>query len=251
MDATIANLQPTYIHYSVDGKFVGKVDKVDTTKVGTYKVVYEYTDAAGNKGIDASDERHEYVIRLVTVQDTTKPLLKLNGDKKITLEAGIDTYKELGATMIDNVDATIANLQPTYIHYSVDGKFVGKVDKVDTTKLGTYKVVYEYTDKAGNKGVDALDLRHEYLMRTVIVKDTIAPTAEVSFETTEPTDKLFVTVKFSEKINEGTLPQGFYAVAGEANTYKKAYYSNKEHSFTVKDLAGNDGNVKFEITNIQ
>ena len=251
VDATIANLQPTYIHYSVDGKFVGKVDKVDTTKVGTYKVVYEYTDAAGNKGIDASDERHEYVIRLVTVQDTTKPLLKLNGDKKITLEAGIDTYKELGATMIDNVDATIANLQPTYIHYSVDGKFVGKVDKVDTTKLGTYKVVYEYTDKAGNKGVDALDLRHEYLMRTVIVKDTIAPTAEVSFETTEPTDKLFVTVKFSEKINEGTLPQGFYAVAGEANTYKKAYYSNKEHSFTVKDLAGNDGNVKFEITNIQ
>ena len=329
VDATIDNLQPAYINYSVDGKFVGEVDAVDTTKVGTYKVVYEYTDAAGNKGVDASDTRHEYVIRIVTVQDTTKPLLKLNGDKKITLEAGIDTYEELGTTMIDNVDPVITNLQPAYINYSVDGRFVGKVDAVETTKVGTYKVVYEYTDAAGNKGIDALDLRHEYVMRTVIVQDTIAPTATVEYSTTELTNravmvtltasepitldesagtwidkgnnvyqksypvnneqeikfkdlagnegsvtvkitnidkvaptatveystteitnKLFVTVKFSEKINEETLPQGFYAVDGEENTYKKAYYSNKDYSFTVKDLAGNEGLVNFTITNI-
>ena len=86
---------------------------------------------------------------------------------------------------------------------------------------------------------------------TITNIDRVAPTAEVSFDTTEPTNKLFVTVKFSEKINEETLPQGFYAVDGEENTYKKAYYSNKEYSFTVKDIAGNEGNVMFEITNIQ
>ena len=250
VDETITALQPSYIHYSVNGKFIGKVDKVDTKKLGTYKVVYEYTDEAGNKGIDAADARHEYVIRTVEVVDTTAPLLKLNGDKNITLEAGIDTYKELGATVIDNVDETITDLQPSYINYSVNGNFVGKVDKVDTTKLGTYKVVYEYTDVAGNKGVDALDLRHEYVIRTIIVQDTIIPTAEVSFSTTEPTNKLFVILKFSEKIDETTLPQGFYSVAGQENTYSKAYYSNKEHTVTFKDMAGNEGSVTFTITNI-
>ena len=249
VDATIDNLQPAYINYSVDGKFVGKVDAVDTTKVGTYKVVYEYTDTAGNKGVDASDTRHEYVIRIVTVQDTTKPLLKLNGDKKITLEAGIDTYEELGTTMIDNVDPVITNLQPAYINYSVDGKFVGKVDAVDTTKVGTYKVVYEYTDAAGNKGIDALDLRHEYVMRTVIVQDTIAPTATVEYSTTEITNRaVMVTLTASEPI---TLDEsaGTWIDKGN-NVYQKSYPVNNEQEIKFKDLAGNEGSVTVKITNI-
>ena len=51
------------------------------------------------------------------IMDWTAPTIKINGEKEITLEAGSDTYKELGATVIDNFDATIDNLQPDLIHY--------------------------------------------------------------------------------------------------------------------------------------
>jgi hypothetical protein len=47
------------------------------------------------------------------------------------------------------------------------------------------------------------------------------------------------------------LSQGFYAVSWEENTYKKAYFSNKTYTVTVKDLVGNEGTVNFTITNIQ
>ena len=140
---------------------------------GEYKLQYVTEDQAGNKA---------YNDIFITVVDTTAPVITLNGESEITIEAGIDAYTELGAKVTDNVDATIENLQPTKINYSVNGEYVGEVDFVDIKKVGTYKVVYTYTDKAGNVGVDTTSKKHEYLIRVVNVVDTTSPVLALNGE---------------------------------------------------------------------
>ncbi len=167
-------VEPEFIHYSVNGKYVGSVDKVDLTKVGTYKIQYSCTDKAGNACEDAKRSDHKYVLRVVNVVDTTAPKLALNGSSNITLEAGVDTYTELNATATDILDGTWT-VEPEFIHYSVNGKYVGSVNKVDLTKAGTYKIQYSCTDKAGNVCEDAKRSDHKYVLRVVNVVDTTAP----------------------------------------------------------------------------
>ena len=108
---------------------------VDVNTVGTYIITYSATDTAGNTGT---------ATRTVTVEDTTAPVVTLNGSSSITVE--LDTvYNELGATSDDN-EATI----------NIGG------DIVDTNIAGTYTVVYSATDSAGNIGTAS---------RTVTVKN--------------------------------------------------------------------------------
>ena len=80
--------------------------------------------------------------------DTEKPKITLFGDSTITLEVG-DSYKELGAMAIDNIDKDISN------KIKISGE-------VDTTKVGTYKVKYTVSDSSNNKSS---------ITRTVIVKE--------------------------------------------------------------------------------
>ena len=110
-------------------------------------------------------------MRTVIVTDLSAPKLYLNGDAKMTIEAGSD-YFDFGAYADDNFDNIVKLSAPSYIHYTDENGTLSKVDKVDTTKLGTYKIVYEYTDNHGNVGVDANRTDHEYVMRTVIVKSS-------------------------------------------------------------------------------
>jgi hypothetical protein len=64
---------------------------------GTYTIEYDYTDSNGNPATT--------VTRTVIVEDTTNPIITLNGSSSITLEAG-DSYSELGAEWSDVVDGT-------------------------------------------------------------------------------------------------------------------------------------------------
>lgn len=81
-------------------------------------------------------------------KDTEKPKLTLFGDETMTLYVG-DTYRELKAMAIDNVDEDLTD------KIKINGK-------VDTTKVGTYKIKYTVTDSSGNKATKT---------RTVIVKE--------------------------------------------------------------------------------
>ncbi len=109
--------------------------KVDTDKAGTYTITYTAIDAAGNKAS---------VVRTIVVEDTEKPVIRLNGDIHLRLTVG-ESYNEPGATASDNVDGTI------------DAVISGQVD---TSKIGTYVITYRATDQAGNTAE---------LTRTVIV----------------------------------------------------------------------------------
>jgi uncharacterized protein YjbI with pentapeptide repeats len=136
---------PTLLDATVGG------DTVDPNEVGIYVVTYNATDASGNDAIQ--------VTRTVNVVDTIAPVITLNGDASVTLEAGLDGYTELGATVSDAGD-------PTLVDVTVGG------DTVDPNEVGTYVVTYDATDASGNAALQVI--------RTVTVEDTIAPIITVN-----------------------------------------------------------------------
>lgn len=99
----------------------------DPEVAGIYVVTYR---------MSLSDVRDEYLYRVIHVEDTTPPTLKLKGQEEITLKKG-DKYTEEGVDVSDNYDKEIKNKVET------EGE-------VDTSKLGEYEIVYEVTDSAGN-----------------------------------------------------------------------------------------------------
>jgi hypothetical protein len=112
--------------------------------LGEHLIILEVTDRA------CAFDTNEVVI---TVEDTTAPLLTLNGAETVILECGMDSYVEEGATATDNCEEDVA--------------VVTGGDVVDTLECGTYVVTYDVTDSSGNSG--------EQVIRMVVVEDTMPP----------------------------------------------------------------------------
>ncbi|MEI7688812.1 MAG: immunoglobulin-like domain-containing protein [Candidatus Nomurabacteria bacterium] len=87
------------------------------------------------------------------VVDTIPPVISLVGDVSISINVG-DTYKDAGATAIDETDGGITSS-------------IVIVNNVDTTKAGDYTVTYDVKDKALNSAME--------VVRKVIVKDIVVP----------------------------------------------------------------------------
>ncbi|MDB4554076.1 DUF5011 domain-containing protein, partial [Akkermansiaceae bacterium] len=115
---------------------------VNMSALDSYSVIYSATDSSGNVA--------DVVTRMVTVVDTTPPVITLIGEAVVTIEMG-GTYTEQGATFLDNYDTELT----TTIE-----------DDVDTSVVGSYEVIYSATDDFENK---------ETATRTVNVEDTTAP----------------------------------------------------------------------------
>lgn len=107
----------------IDFKNIKISGEVDTKKVGTYKINYQYF--------------YSNIKRTVKVVDKIKPVIKLKGNVEITLAIG-GTYKEPGYEAFDNYDGDLT-------------KKVVVTNNIDTTKAGIYDVIYEVTDSSGNK----------------------------------------------------------------------------------------------------
>ena len=117
-----------------DGDLTDKIEvvknDVDTTKPGTYEVVYKVTDSKG-----ASKKK--------TIKVTVNPKMEMLNevpsisadDKTLTVGDKFDVKKDVTATDKEDGDLT-------------DKIEVVKND-VDTTKPGTYEVVYKVTDSKG------------------------------------------------------------------------------------------------------
>ena len=222
-------IKPDFINYSVDGVFKRKVDSVDTSKPGLYKVHYSCTDKAGNVCVDANRNDHNYVLRIVEVKDTIAPTIVLNGESSIVLEANVDKYTELGAKVTDILDGEW-EIKPDFINYSVDGVFKGEVDSVDTSKPGLYKVHYSCTDKAGNVCVDANRKDHNYVLRIVEVKDTTPP---------EPTTVEILTLKAfqgnTEYANNGKEIRVFLTFKEELLSKRNSTWGTHFGTFNVNN----------------
>lgn len=97
--------------------------KVDTNTIGTYEITYKL-----NKVVKK---------RVITVieKGTGKTFIHLTGDNPVVLSVG-DTYKELGYKAIDSVDSDITSK-------------VKVTNNVDTSKAGTYRIIYTVTNSSG------------------------------------------------------------------------------------------------------
>ena len=88
-------------------------------------------------------------VRTVIVKDTTAPVITANG-KSQTLKVG-DTYTELGATLTDNAYIDADDYEITIHFYDENGKLVyPSPSKVDTSKVGEYRIAYTAKDSSGN-----------------------------------------------------------------------------------------------------
>ncbi|GAB3794145.1 immunoglobulin-like domain-containing protein [Virgibacillus kimchii] len=118
---------------NVDGDLTDAIEidgEVHTDVPGEYIVTYTVSDAAGNNA---------EVKRTVVVVDTEAPVITLNGDEELQLEAG-EEYVEPGATAEDIVDGDLTE----QITISSD---------VNTEKAGEYMVTYSVSDTAGNEAI--------------------------------------------------------------------------------------------------
>ncbi len=110
--------------------YVSVKGKVDTKKIGTYKITY----VIRKKGIGKS--LYKNVIREVKVVDEEKPVITLKGDSKISLTVG-DEYKEPGYLATDNYDGDITDK-------------VIVTNNINKDKKGEYEVLYKVSDSSDN-----------------------------------------------------------------------------------------------------
>lgn len=97
---------------------------LDMKKIGTYKIEYTF------------NEYDKVVTREVSVVDTTKPKIKLNGNKVLRVFENAE-FEDPGVVVKDNNDGDISK------------KVIVK-SNVDMKNTGTYHISYEASDRSGN-----------------------------------------------------------------------------------------------------
>jgi hypothetical protein len=110
----------------------------DKDIVGTYAIPYTYKNGEGELS--------------VSVVDTTKPLVVLNGDIEMTIGLGTE-YEEPGYSLSDNYDTEFSNVTVN--------------SDMNTTLLGDYTVSYQVVDSSTNSS--------DLVIRTVHVVDKDVP----------------------------------------------------------------------------
>ena len=210
----------TVIYYSETGKdgTFTTVESVDTSKLGVYNIYYKATDAQGNVN---AEER-----RTVKVVDKVAPTA---------------TVEYSTTEMARSVTVTVTASEPIKF---IDGGTWNPNDKYATVLKKVYYANVNQTltfeDAAGNKGTINIVINNV---------DSKGPKAAIAQKVSDKeSQRVDVRITFDEKIDESTLPQGWYAVSGVENTYQKAYYNRtKTDKFIVKDVLGNESTIEFTV----
>ena len=183
---------------------------VDIQKLGSYILHYQVTDTAGNLS--------EMVARTVVVTDTQPPLVHLNGEPSVQVEAG-SSYEDAGAVALDIFDGDISLK-------------LNAVNNVKTDVPGLYSVKYSVSDSSGNSA--------EEKVRLVEVVDSTGPVISLLG------DSVAVTAFGLKYLDPGAkaldLIEGdvsdLISVESNLDTAKLGTY---EVQYSVKDKVGNPG----------
>ena len=135
-------------------RFLTVQGTVNSAVVGVYTLTYSAHDS---KGFNAAP-----VTRMVTVADTTRPVITLNGSASVTILCG-DGYTELGASALDACAGDLSSA------VTVSGT-------VNTSMAGDYLVTYNVADPSGNHAVQ--------VTRTVHVTDNVPPVIALNGDST-------------------------------------------------------------------
>ena len=134
-EKVIVSVNNKYKEYGASAKFLNKniskdiiiKGKVNTKKIGTYKITYTIKKLLLKKSIS----------RKVLVKDLEKPVITLENAKEIYLVVG-NIYKEYGYTALDNYDKDITSK-------------VKVIGNIDTNVVGSYTLTYTVKDKSNNE----------------------------------------------------------------------------------------------------
>lgn len=197
-----------------------KIDasNVDSSKLGEYKVKYEYNN--------------EYIYRNVIVIDKVSPQIELiGGDEVYILLNG--NYREAGYKVTDNYDD---NLQDKV---TISGK-------VDIHKEGTYEIIYTVSDNSGNKAS---------VTRKVIVKKSVI-TTENNFST-RVTETAYNATLYSNTIiknsfnSSGIYYEGYVKDSNDTYQIKfKSRTSNLEYLYNMNSSKNHYYHGNMRLTTI-
>jgi len=123
-----------------------RTGSVDVNTLGNYTVTYNAVDGSGNNA--------QPVTVVITVADTTKPVISMSGTDTLTLEV-YTSYSEPMPTATDNYYPSVTVVQT--------GSF-------NRNKVGTYVITYTSTDGSGN-------IATRY--RVINIVDTKAPVISI------------------------------------------------------------------------
>ena len=142
--------EPGFIAFDLSGEFLTENvvvtgDDVCGNLIGTYTLIYNVSDIAGNSA--------PTIIRTVTVADTKPPIITIIGNNTINHQRGTN-YIDSGATAADTTgeDLTLDIDVSTNLNVNV---------------IGNYQYIYSVSDAYNNIG---------YATRTIVVYDDIPPT---------------------------------------------------------------------------
>lgn len=140
------------------GKVI-KINDIDISKIGKQKIIYKLSTDLYNK----------YIIRNVSVVDTTKPVIELKGKEEVNIYED-DKFEDDGYTASDNYDGDITE------SVSIEGS-------VDTKKEGKYELIYKVKDSSGNEGV---------AKRVINVKKKVVSSNNASYSEIEAKDLTYI-----------------------------------------------------------
>lgn len=193
--------------YVVNNKYTVKVIGNTSLSAGYNLIRYNITE---NNIFVASLER----IVIVKMVESEYPVLELVGEETKTMLVGAK-YNELGYVAIDKIDGNITNK-------------VKVTGEVDTSKAGTYNILYTVTNSNGLTTT---------IQRTIIVNKANSSLSLSSKVVKDSNSKATITVTVSgENYKSTQLPNG------TTSTDKKiTYYVSKNgtYDFIAYDISGN------------
>lgn len=156
--------------------------------------------------LDSSNNKFE-IKRDIIYEDKENPIISLNGNESVSLYLG-NAYSEAGYTAIDNCDGDITS------NVVVSGK-------VDTSKIGTYKIKYEVTDSSNNT---------VSLERVVYVRKKPNYYGNGKIYLTFDDGSSYLTGKILDILDSENVKATFFVV--KANEYTKRAY-NSGHAIAL------------------
>lgn len=191
------------INNGVDISSFVKIDSslVNMNELGEYKVKYEI-DVDGNK---------EYVYRIVKVIDKISPEIKLKGDKELYVLLN-GSYYDDGYEVVDNYDQDLDD------KVEVSGK-------VDTSKVGEYRLEYWVVDSSGNVGTNE---------RIVVVKEPDITLVDIS--NNRFTYRAVDTSKYSNTITKNKWT--------DTGIYYEGYMKDSSDIYKIK-LKNKDNSLEY------
>ena len=164
VNSTVIYQEPTYTYPGVSygtSVVLTNPNPIDTSKAGRYRIQHSATNDTGLTSV---------LERVITIEDTTAPVLTLMDSSTLTVEVdGITQAAAFGYTVVDTSDTNAANNNVNDVEITivqgVQGSVLGTYNNptlaanaisqaIDnlTNVEGEILVKYEPTDKAGNTG---------------------------------------------------------------------------------------------------